>query len=249
MPFLGLGLHVLIAIYFAVHAVRTGQQLFWLFILFSFPLLGSIVYALVIYLPQSRLQQGTRKAVAAATRVLDPNRELREAREAFDYTPTAANQMRLAAALLDAGFADEAATNYEACLTGPFAGDLEIRFGAARARYSCAHYDGTLRLLAEIRQQDPEFRAEAVALLQAQALAGSGQGDAAGAAFGAAASRFGSFDVKGEYFLWAVAAGQRELALGLQQELQRITERWPSHTRELNRALLRRLEAGYASLR
>ncbi|MFO1338365.1 MAG: hypothetical protein U1F53_09020 [Burkholderiaceae bacterium] len=133
MPIVGLGLHVLIAIFFAIHAVRSGQQTYWLFILFSFPLLGSIVYFLAIYLPDSRLERGARQAVAKAAKALDPTRELREARAAFEYTPTAQHQMRLAAALLDAGQAEEAATNYEACLKGPFASDLEIRWGAAQA--------------------------------------------------------------------------------------------------------------------
>ena len=54
MPFLGIGFHVLIALYFAVHAIRTGQNLFWLMILFAFPLLGSIVYLFAIYLPELR---------------------------------------------------------------------------------------------------------------------------------------------------------------------------------------------------
>ena len=44
MPYIGIGLHVLAAIYFAVHAIRSGQSLYWLILLFSFPLLGSIVY-------------------------------------------------------------------------------------------------------------------------------------------------------------------------------------------------------------
>ena len=44
MPFLGIGLHVLVALFFAVHAMRTHQQMTWLFVLFSFPLLGSLVY-------------------------------------------------------------------------------------------------------------------------------------------------------------------------------------------------------------
>lgn len=66
MPFLGIGLHVLIALYFAVHALRSGQQMYWLIILFSFPLFGSIVYFFAIYLPNSRLEHGARKVVAAA---------------------------------------------------------------------------------------------------------------------------------------------------------------------------------------
>src|SRR5690349_7573831 len=120
MPIVGLGLHFMIALFFAVHALRTGQPLFWLIILFSFPILGSIAYFLAIYLPGSRLQYGARRAVRVAARALDPTRELRDARAAFDYAPTAQSQMRLAAALLEAGQAEEAATNYEACMKGPF---------------------------------------------------------------------------------------------------------------------------------
>ena len=133
----GIGLHVLVALFFAVHVIRSGQQMYWLMILLMFPGLGSLVYFLAVYLPNSRLDHGARKAVRAAARSLDPSRELREAREAFDYTPTAQNQMRLAAAQLAAGAADEAAATYEACLQGAFAGDLEIRYGAARATLAC----------------------------------------------------------------------------------------------------------------
>ena len=43
MPIFGLGLHILIAIFFAIHAIRTGREMYWLLILFMFPLLGSIV--------------------------------------------------------------------------------------------------------------------------------------------------------------------------------------------------------------
>ena len=58
MPFLGLGLHVIVALFFAIHAMRSGQQMYWLIILFSFPLLGSVVYFVAIYLPSSRLEAG-----------------------------------------------------------------------------------------------------------------------------------------------------------------------------------------------
>jgi hypothetical protein len=47
--------------------------------------------------------------------------------------PAAQNQMRLAFALLEAGAAEEAAINFEACLKGPLASDPEIKFCAARA--------------------------------------------------------------------------------------------------------------------
>jgi len=243
MPFFGLGLHVLIALFFAVHAMRSGQQMYWLFVLFSFPLLGSIVYFLVIYLPNSRLDHGARKVVAAAAKTLDPTRELRDARAAFEYTPTAQNQMRLAGALLESGQALDAAQNYDACLKGPFASDLEIRLGAARAYFACQRFGETIAHLEFIRQANAGFRAEQVSLLLAQALGMAGRQTEARAEFESAIARFGSFESRAEYAIWAATSGDTPTAARLHVELERAMERWNRHTRELNRPLLRRLSA------
>src|SRR5258706_3429260 len=143
MPFLGLGLHILIALFFAVHAVRTGRPIYWLFILFSFPLLGSLVYFLVEFLPETRLNRDVGMAARTIAKSLNPGRELREARRAFDLSPTVQNRMRLAHALLAGGAASQALEHFDACLQGPFANDPEIRFRAARARL-------------DNRQTDPE---------------------------------------------------------------------------------------------
>lgn len=248
MPFVGLGLHVLVALFFAVHAIRRGQQLYWLLILFSFPLLGSIVYFFAVFLPNSRLEHGARKAVAAAGRALDPGRELREARAAFDFTPTAQNQMRLAAAQLAAGEAAEAARTYEACLQGAFGSDLEIRLGAARANLACGQPAQAVSHLEFMRRSDAGFRAEQTSLLLAQALAAAGRQQEAQAEFEQAAQRFGSFEVRAEYAIWAANAGQVQLAQRLQRELQHTMDHWNRHTQSLNEALVRRLNTALARL-
>ncbi|MCL1860876.1 MAG: tetratricopeptide repeat protein [Proteobacteria bacterium] len=249
MPFIGIGLHILVALFFAVHAVRTGRDMYWLLILFMFPLLGSVVYLFAVYLPDSRLQHGARRAIASAAKALDPTRELRDARAAFDYTPTAQNQMRLAAALLNAGQPEEAATSYEACLSGPFANDPEIRFGAAQANVESQNFERAIEQLELIRKAQPEFRAEQVSLLLARALSQSGHHMEAKAEFESAIAKFGSFDAKAEYLVWALISNERELAARLQVEVQRTTERWNRQTRELNLPMLRRLEAAYEHAR
>jgi hypothetical protein len=249
MPFIGLGLHILIALYFGIHAIRSGQNLYWLIILFSFPLLGSIVYCFAVYLPDSRLQHGARRAIASAAKALDPTRELRDAQANFDYTPTAQNQMRLAAALLHAGQAEEAAASYEACLSGPFANDPEIRFGAAQANVESQKFVRAIEQLELIRKTQPEFRAEQVSLLLARALSQSGRHIEAKAEFESAIAKFGGFDVKAEYLIWALISNEKELAARLQIEVQRATERWNCQTRELNLPMLRRLEAAYEYVR
>ncbi|NRR30632.1 hypothetical protein HSX11_10585 [Oxalobacteraceae bacterium] len=238
----GIGLHVLVALFFAVHAIRSGQQLYWLLILFSFPLFGSVVYFVAIYLPNSRLQHSAGKVVNAAAKALDPGRELREAREAFDYTPTAQNQMRLASAQMEAGATADAAATYEACLQGAFASDLEIRYGAARATLACGRAADTIAHLDRIRRSDVNFRAEQVSLLLAQALAAAGRQQEAKGEFEFALSRFGSFAARAEFAIWAANSGDRALAQQLQPELQRTLERWNRHTRGMNVEMLRRLE-------
>src|ERR1700757_2431619 len=101
MPF-GIGLHILVAICFAVHVIRTGQDRYWLFLLFIAPFLGSIVYAIAIWLPGMRRSRGARQVASGVRRLLDPGRELREARDQLEMAATPNNRLRLAEALLEA---------------------------------------------------------------------------------------------------------------------------------------------------
>jgi hypothetical protein len=243
MPFIGLGLHILIALFFAVHVIRSGQQMYWLIVLLSFPLLGSIVYFVAVYLPDSRLERGARKTVAAVVKSMDPERELREARADFDYTPSAQNQMRLAKALLEANAASDAAKHYEACLKGPFAADPEIKFCAARAFFESGQFAVAMVHLESLRAADPDFRSAEVSILTARALAAAGQHQEAKREFEYASGRFGGFEVIAEYAIWAMNAGDWATADRLQPDLAEAMKRWNKHTRELNAQLVGRLNS------
>jgi len=248
MYIFGIGLHVLVAIFFAIHAIRSGKELYWVMILFFFPGLGSVVYFFAIYLPDSKLQHGARKAVTAAAKTLDPGRALREAGNAYDFTPTAQNQMRLAAALLAAGNAEEAASTYEACLQGPFAGDLEIRYGAAQATLASGKAETALGHLQTIRSADGRFRPEQISLLLAQTYAATGRHDEARAEFEYALSHYNSFAVQAEFAIWAAGVGDAARAEQLYVELKHTMDRWARHTRDLNQQLVRRLNTAMSSI-
>jgi hypothetical protein len=84
MPILGIGLHVIIAIFFAIHAMRTNQDKYWFMILFAFPGLGSLIYGLMIWLPEARNSRHGRSIENTLVNVLDPSRELRQAQEAIE---------------------------------------------------------------------------------------------------------------------------------------------------------------------
>ena len=107
MPFIGL-IYIAIAIFFAVHAVRSGRPMYWIMILIIAPFLGSLIYFFAEYLPEVRHSSVARKSARVVKSIVDPNRELREARLAFERTPTVDNRSRLAEALLARGDNDEA---------------------------------------------------------------------------------------------------------------------------------------------
>lgn len=242
MPILGLGVHFLIALYFAVHCVRSGRELYWLILLFSFPLLGSLVYFLAIYLPQSRLDRTIASAGRAVARKLDPGRAVREAQQAFDLTPTAHNQTRLAQALLDAGQAAEAVAQFDACLQGPFAGDPEIIFAAAQARLANGQAAVAVSALESLRRAHPGFRNEQLGMVLAQAYAGDGMQVEAGREFGAVVERFGGIEARTEYVLWALAQGQRATAQQHLKELQHARKHMNKYTLSLHQDLFKRLD-------
>ena len=246
MPFVGLGLHFLIAIFFAIHAVRNRRQLYWLLILFSFPLLGSLAYFVAEYLPASRLERRGRMAGRALQKSLDPGRDVREARSAFDLTPTAHNQMRLAAALLEAGESEEAVRHYDACLNGPFAGDPEVILGAARANAAHGQPAVAIALLAPLQSKHPNFRADEVGLALGRAYAAAGRPDDAGAEFEAVVERFGSVEARVELALWALANGKEAVAQRELKEIGHARTHMAKHTLDLHRELFRRLDAATA---
>jgi len=94
-----------------------------------------------------------------------------------------------------------------------------------------------------VRAADPGFRAEPVHLLLARALAGAGRNDEARAEFESAQGRFGSFEARAEYAVWAYRHGDPATAQRLQADIDQIMQRWNRHNRELNAPLVRRLQA------
>ncbi len=248
MPFIGLGLHLIVAIFFAIHAVRTGRQMYWLLILFSFPLLGSLVYFAAVFLPHSRLERHARLAGHALQKKLDPGRDVREARQAFDLTPTAHNRMRLAAALLEAGETAEAVAQFDACLQGPFAGDAEVILGAARANLANGQPEATVALLAPLQEKQPGYRPEETGLVLGRAYAAMGRQIDAGARFTAVAERFGSIEARVELALWALANRDEAVAQRELKEIAHARRHMTKTTLDLHRELLRRLDAATGAL-
>ncbi|SDH37208.1 hypothetical protein SAMN04487926_104152 [Paraburkholderia steynii] len=246
MRIFGISLYVIIALFFAVHAVRNQQNMYWLLILFLFPGLGSAVYFFVIYLPSLRQSRGARTATRAISQFVDPNRAVREALTDFDRAPTVAHRMRLAAALLDAGNAVEALEHYQAAASGPFSSDPALLLGLARAQFANGNAAATLDALEKLFAADPLGRRQPEpALLYARTLAALGA-PGTRAAFDSALANASDAAPRCLYADWLAAQpdeADRQRARELYAEIVHDARHWPRHAREHNSEWLQRAQA------
>ncbi|MBY4734449.1 tetratricopeptide repeat protein [Cupriavidus pauculus] len=242
----GIGLHVIVAIFFAVHAVRTHQNMYWLLLLFVFPGLGSIVYFFAIYLPGLRQSRGARAASRAIQQIVDPHRAVRDAREAFDRAPTVDHRMRLGAALLDAGNAAEALEHYQAAANGPFASDPALLEGLARAQVVTGRHADAQATLERLFAAHPLARNQAEpSLLYARALSALGA-PGTREAFERALTCASDAAARCLFADWLSRqpdAADRERAKALYTEIVHDARHWPRHAREHNLEWLQRAQA------
>lgn len=234
MPFIGLGLHFVVALFFAVHAVRSGRNMYWLFVLFSFPLLGSIVYFVVEYWPDMRHSRGARAASKALRDIADPKRELREAKHAFDLAPSVAARMRLADAHMGTGNAEEAREHLTAALSGSHASDPDILTKLAQANMQLGDAEGTASALRQLFAHHPERNIADAALLYARALGASGAADAE-AAFEHALQSASGPEAKLRYGQWLVSRQQLARAKDQFAEIIQDAKHWTPHARSLHK--------------
>lgn len=247
MHIFGIGLHILAAIFFGIHAVRTQQPLYWLFILFLFPGLGSLVYGIAIWLPEMRSHRGVRRAGAKVKQLLDPGRELREATEANEVSPSVGNQLRLGEALLEAGRPGEAVTHYQLALQGLYAGDPDIQSRLAKALLESGRAADARDLLDRVIKEHPNFKSPPAHLVYARAVAACNDRDKAIEEFDVLAKYYPGLEARARFAALLLEWGDKERAQRLAAESLRDSQRLPAHTRSNERewiALLQKVDRG-----
>jgi hypothetical protein len=241
MPVIGLGLHFIAAIFFAVHAIRSGQDRYWLYILFIFPILGSIVYAFAIWLPSLRQDPAARALARGVRARLDPGRELREAEDAFAHSATTAHRLRLADALSAAGRHADAVDAYRACLQGVHGDDPAIHVRLAGALLESGQPGEVIDVLDALIRQHPSLRSPDGHLLYARALVAAGQRERAREEFDALVTRYVGYEARARYADALRDWGEGDAARRLAEDSLRGARRLPRYARKANKAWIDRL--------
>lgn len=246
MPFLGI-LHIAIAIFFAVHALRTGRNMVWLFVLLMFPFLGSVVYFFAEFLPGLRGSTVARRSARAVSALVDPGRELRESREAFERTPTVDNRSRFAEALLARGEFDAAVDQFQACASGPYAKDAKFLRGLARAQLAAGRHAAAAATLERLFADQPREADGEPALWHAQALAEVDEARAL-AAYEHAERVHNTTATRSAHGQYLVRLGRDEAARPLLEQVLRDAQLGTPSSRELNREAIEQARAALRTM-
>ncbi|MDR3513640.1 MAG: tetratricopeptide repeat protein [Caulobacteraceae bacterium] len=230
------GLSLLLAIALAVHVVRSGRELYWLWIILVFQPLGGLVYLFAIVLPELMGGRTARRIGRTARETLDPNRAWREAKAAYDDTPTVANGMRLAQAAAGLGRYAEAEALYREAAQGVHADDPTLLLGRANALIELGRFAEALAVLEALGQDADRGRTPQAALALGRAYEGLGRYVEADTAYEWSVERLPGLEAISRYAAFQARTGKRDAAEAALKEIDRRIARADPAFRKEGRA-------------
>lgn len=178
MPLLGL-LHTLIALTFAVHAMRTGRPQYWMWIIILLPVLGSLAYIAVELMPELAQTRRARRIKGQIGDIVAPDREFHRRREQALMTGSVDAKRALAEECERKGMWADAMSLYRHAAQGVFRDDAGLNIGLARAQLGAGEPEAALRTLDALQQSNPDIHSAEGHLIYARALEALGRLDAA----------------------------------------------------------------------
>ncbi len=208
-----------------IHVVRTGRELYWLWIFVIAGPLGAAIYFFAIIAPELMGGRTARNVGKAARQALDPERDYRNAMRALDDTPTVGNRMKLAQAAEALGRWSDAEAQWAQCVEGHWAEDPAILLGHAGALLELARWGEALARLEQVKALGREGETATATLAFARAYEGLGRAGEADGAYHFAADRVPGLEAGARYVAFMAKTGRREDAeIGLAEIERRLAK-------------------------
>ena len=223
MHFLALG--VLLQIVCAVHCVRNRGNNLWLMVIIFLYVPGCLAYIIFEILPQSAGHREVRRVRAATAKALDPERDVRAAREALETADTAANRIALGDALAEQGQWIDAIPQYEAAEAKAPAPERSTRFKLARACFEGGRVARARTQLESLPPSGSQAENDRSELLRARLLEEAGETDRALALYEDVGRRMPGGEAQCRQAALLLSLGRRGAALPLLVEVERRVKR------------------------
>lgn len=219
LPFHLLILSVLFSIGLCVHAVKTHQDSFWLWIILMFQPIGGLAYLVINVIMPAFSGRTAREIKSKSREALDPGRAYREAKQALEDTPTVHNRMKLAAAAAAMDRWDEAETLYRQAAEGVHADDPALLLGRARALVELGRHAEALTVLDALRKEGETTPQSTLVL--ARALEGLGRHAEAEPLYLDTVERLPGLEAIARYAVFQARTGRKEAANETLAEIDR----------------------------
>jgi hypothetical protein len=215
-----------------IHVIKTGRNNLWIWAIALLPAAGSLAYIGVEILPAVFGGRTARRTKAGMHRIIDPDRDLRQAAAAAEFSGNVDARRRLAAALYERGQYAEAAAVFEGGLRGIFEHDPVLLLGLAQARFGSGDFGSARASLEQLIRQNPEFKSADGHLLYARTLEALGALDEAEHEYGAAAPGYPGAEAKVRYALLLKRRGKLDEARRILKDLLDGARLGPAHYRK-----------------
>ena len=159
---------IAVQVFCIVDVIRRGRNSLWIMALVFLPVASTIAYFIVEVMPRMQHNRHLRGARQALVEKIDPERELRAAREALDIADTAANRIRVADALSDLGRHEEALPLYQRAI-GKRA-DVHLAEKLTRSLFLTDHPQEALETLDSLPVVNAQSDRDRLNLLRARIL-------------------------------------------------------------------------------
>ncbi len=231
-----------------IHIIRTGRNQLWLWAVVLLPFLGCIAYFVAEILPGLMGSREANAVKVAAVKRIDPERELRGAREQLEVAATSANQIRVGDALVALGRHREAIAYYDQALSGLPVADRRTQYKLALALLESGNAARALEVAVGLPSLD-ETDGERAEVLRARALEALGRKEEAMALYRDLADRVPGEEVRCRHAGLLLEAGRAGEARMLLEEVAFRAKRLTRRQRADQRAMYDWAAAELAKLR
>ncbi len=234
----------LVQIGLIVHVLRTGRNMYWVFILIIAPGIGGLAYLVVELMPDLMHSWRARRALRTVRKTLDPGADLRQRQRQHRLSGSVDAARHLAGELIASGRYAEAIQHYESALTGLYEHDPDLMLGLAIAQFSDERFEEARDTLDLLREKNPDFKSPEGHLLYARATEACGDDVKALEEYKAVAAYFAGAEARVRYGQILERLGDDDAARAEYEEIINVAELAPRHYRKAQREWISEAKAG-----
>lgn len=214
-------LSLVIQLFCVIHVVRSGRNNLWIMVIVFFSLLGCFAYFLFEIMPTMGFNRDVRAAQAAASKKLDPERELRTARAQLDMADTVQAQIAMGDALAGLGRHADAIPYFRQALERAPGADSGTTQKLARALLENGEAKEALDLVERIPPDLAIGATDRRALLRARILEALGRKDEAATIYADIVTRLPGDEARCRYAALLLELGRKREAEEVLAEVER----------------------------